>query len=166
MPTNLTDTFYAGQAFTGYGSQLLIGSGSSPETFEAVADIESITPGDMSTAVTDKTHLRSPEAHREKLATIRDSGAFVVVGNWRPSHESQSNAGGGTGSFQTGGIVKLWRTRAERNMKIKLADGSPGTEWPFRGVITKFQPGQIGVDGKVNFTMEITPLQDFSAALP
>jgi hypothetical protein len=120
----------------------------------------------MSTAVVEKTHLRSPEAHREKKLTLRDSGPFVLKGNWRPTHESQSNAGGGSGSFASGGLMAIWRQRLEKNYKIVLNDGSPGTEWPFRGGISKFQPGEITVDGKVMFTCEITPLQDFSADLP
>ena len=164
MP-NVTDTFYAGSSFIGYGTQLMVHQDDgSPGTYAAIADVESITPGDMSTAVVDKTHLRSPEAHREKLAALRDSGPFSLVGNWRPTHGSQSNAGGD--GFTAGGLIALWRTRAERLFKIVLSDGSPATEWPFRGVVTKFQPGEIGIDGKVTFTAEITPLQDFSADLP
>lgn len=164
--TNVTDTYYAGEAFVGYGSQLMVGDGASPEVFEAIADVEKITPGEMSTNVVEKTHLRSPAAHKEKLATIRDSGPFQIMGNWRPTHRSQSNAGGGSGAFGSGGLVALWIGRAEHNFKIVLADGSPATEWPFRGVVTKFQPGEIGVDSKVTFTAEITPVQDFSADLP
>ncbi len=160
-----TDQFYAGEAIHGYGAQLMVGDGASPEVFEAVAQILSITPGEMSTAVIDKTHLRSPEAHREKMAGLRDSGPFTLEGTWAPGEQSQSNAGGGTGAFATGGLMKLWRQREERNFKIVLADDDE-TEWPFRGVVTKFQPGQIGVDDKINFTAEITPLQDFSADLP
>src|SRR5262245_17703353 len=114
---DVTNTFYAGEAFTGYGAQLLVGQNDGdPETFSAVADVNVITPGDMTTEVTDKTHLRSPDAHREKLATIRDSGAFAVEGNWRPLHGSQSNAGGD--GHADGGLVYLWRRRAERNFKI------------------------------------------------
>jgi len=163
---DVTDTYYEGEAFHGYGSQLLVGDGGSPETFEAIADVLSITPGDMTTAVIQKTHLRSLEAHHEKLAGLRDSGPFTITGNWRPKHQSQSNAGGGSGAFASGGLIYLWRTRAERNFKIVLSDGSPATELPFRGVVTKFQPGEIGVDDKVSFTAEITPLGDFSADLP
>src|SRR5580765_2810780 len=163
--SDTTDTYYPGEAFTGYGAQLMVGQGgASPEDFAAIADIESITPGEMSTNVIEKTHLRSPEAHREKIAGLRDSGPFALAGNWRPTHGSQSNAGGD--GFTGGGLVALWRTRAERNFKIVLTDGSPGTEWPFRGVVTKFQPGEIVGDGKVGFTAEITPLGDFSADLP
>src|SRR5678809_1143848 len=152
----VTDTFYPGEAFTGYGAQLKVGQGgSSPEDFVAIADAESITPGEMSTNVVEKTHLRSPEAHREKLAGLRDSGAFAISGNWRPTHGSQSNVGGD--GFTSGGLVALWRNRSERNFQIVLADGSPGTVWPFRGVVTKFQPGEIVGEGKVGFTAEITP---------
>lgn len=164
---DVTDTYYAGDAFIGYGSQLMVGQDDgSPETFVAVADITTITPGDMSTAIVDKTHLRSPEAHREKLAALRDSGPFTLTGNWRPLHGSQSNAGGDGFDAASGGLMGLWRQRLERNFKIVLSDGSPATEWPFRGVVTRFQPGEIGVDDKVNFTAEITPLSDFSADLP
>jgi len=163
---DVSNTFYEGQAFVGYGTQWFVGDGASPETFEAVADIETIQFGEMSTSVVEKTHLRSPAAHREKLAAIRDSGAFVMTGNWRPAHQSQSKAGGGTSAFATGGLIALWINRTERNMKLVLSDGTPGTEMPFRGVITKFQPGQIGVNEKVPFTAEVTPLTDFSSNLP
>jgi len=162
---DVTDTYYPGEAFTGYGVQLLVGQGgASPQMFVAIADLESITPGDMSTDVIEITHLRSPEAHREKTAGLRDSGAFALTGNWRPTHGSHSNAGGD--GFTNGGLIALWRTRAEAMFKIVLTDGSPGTEWPFRGVVTKFQPGEISGDAKVTFSAEITPLGDFSADLP
>ena len=155
---DVTGEFYKGDAFHGYGTQLLVGQGDgSPQTFTAVADVTSITPGDMTTAVIEKTHLRSPDAHREKLAGLRDSGPFALEGNWRPEHGSQSNAGG-DGFATPGGLLYLWRTRQEREFVIVLSNGSPAIEWPFRGVVTKFQPGVIGVDDKVNFTAEITPL--------
>ncbi len=161
---DVTGDYYAGEAFIGYGSQLMVGQDDgSPETFAAIADIDSIQPGQMSTNVVQKTHLRSPEAHHEKLAALRDSGPFTITGNWRLKHGSHSNAGGD--GFDTG-LVGLWRTRAERNFKIVLSDGSPASEWPFRGVVTRYQPGTIGLEERVTFTAEITPLQDFSADLP
>lgn len=162
-----TGTFYpATGAIHGYGAQWVIGDGTSPETFQAVKAVVSITPGDMNTAVIDRTHLRSPDAHREKMAGIRDSGPFTMSLIWLPEDESQSNTGGGSGSFTAGGIVALWRNRTERNMKIILGDSSPAIEWPFRGVITKFQPGTIGIDDKIGATVEVTPLQAFDADLP
>ena len=170
---DVTGDYYAGEAIHGYGAELQVGQGDSPETFVSVADVVSITPGDMTTAVIDKTHLRSPEAHREKLAGIRDSGPFSMRLNWRPTHGSQSNetntaADGFTAGY---GLLALWRNRTEANFKIlvpTVVGGSPAEqlEWPFRGVVTKFQPGEIGVDSKIDATVEITPLQDFSADLP
>lgn len=169
MPTTLgdvTDTYYASEGFAGYGAQLEMGDGASPETFEAVALVSTITPGAMTTTTIDVTHLRSPAAHMEKIAGLRDSGPFTIEGIWSPAHRSQSNAGGGSGAFQTGGLVAKWIARTPHNFRIVLADGSPGTTWPFRGIVTRFQPGSITGNDKVNFTAEITPVRDFSASLP
>ena len=77
---DVTDSFYAGDAFIGYGAQFKVGQGDSPETFVAVADIMEITFGDMTTNVIPKTHLRSPGRHHEKIATIRDSGPITIKG--------------------------------------------------------------------------------------
>ncbi|MDH5244806.1 MAG: hypothetical protein OEW98_00020 [Betaproteobacteria bacterium] len=163
---NLTDTYYAAEAIHGYGVQWEIGDGTSPEVFEAVPYVRKITPGAMTTAVIDKTHLRSPSAHREKKAGLRDSGPFAMELIYYPKHESQSNAGGGTGSFAAGGLCYMWINRLEKNMKFVLPDGSPETEIPFTGVITKYQPGEMGADGIIPLMIEVTPVADFSASLP
>jgi len=165
MP-EVTDTYYASEGFAGYGAQLEVGNGASPEQFEAVAFIDKITPGNMSTTVLDRTHLRSPKAHMEKLAGLRDSAAFAIEGLWDPTDQSQSNAGGGSSSFQHGGLLSFWIDRKERNFRIVLPDGSPATVWPFRGIVTKFQPGEISGNTMVRFSAEITPVRDFSASLP
>jgi hypothetical protein len=241
MP-DVTNLYYPGEAFIGYRAQLLVGQGGSPELFAAVADVNQITPGDMTTNVVPKTHLRSPDAHHEKLAALRDSGPFGVEGNWRPRHGSQSNAGGD--GFTNGGLVRMWRERREANFKLLVPIGIPGAaiavttlvqaagvatcttsaphdlttgdvvevagaaevdyngskvvtvtsptaftypvpigtaspatgtmtvtatedlEWPFTGVVTKFQPGALALEEKTGFTAEITPLRAFDAALP
>jgi hypothetical protein len=171
---DLTDTYYPSEGIHGYGTQWLIGDGAKPiEGFEAVPYVKRVTPGDMTTEVMDKTHLRSPAAHREKKAGLRDSGAFAIELIWTPKHESQSNAGGGTGVFAAGGLFAMWRKRQELNMKLVIEDGDEAaqppveaTELPFRGVITKCQVGEIGEDGIIPLNVEVTPLQDFSANLP
>ena len=182
--SDVTGAYYAGDAFHGFGTELLVGDGASPEEFAAIADVTSITPGDMSTAVHDKSHLRSRNAHREKLAGMRDSGPFVITGNWRPRHESQSNGttqavegyvgsggaelgalGAAASSFAQGGLLAFSIDRQPRNFIIRLPLATP-LDWPFRGIVTKFQPGQIGLDDKTGFTAEITPESDFSGDLP
>lgn len=161
MPFNQTTDSYPSEAFIGYGASLWVGDASSPISYSRVAEVTKITPGAMTTAAADRTHLQSPEAHREKMPGIRDTAPFGIEGNWRPDDPSQSNDPGG--SPQSGGLVYLARTRAVRDWKIVLADD---TEWPFRGFISSFQPGEIGVENTAKFNAEITPSKDVSAALP
>lgn len=165
---DVTDTFYPAEgSFHGYGTQLLVGDDTSPENFEAVAEVREITFGDMTTAVFDRTHLRSPGAHHEKLAGLRDSGPFSLKLNYRPKHESQNNAGGGSGSFASGGLLYMWINRLTKNFKIVCSDDSPATEVPFTGVITKYQPGTLGPEGGIDLSVEITPLNgEWHSQLP
>lgn len=161
---DVTGTTYAGEAFIGYLSELRVGQNDgSPETFTAVADITIITPGDMTTGVIEKTHLRSPDRHREHLATLRDSGPFQFVGNYRPGHGSHTVAGG-DGFAADRSLPSLWRDVTEANFEIELpaAAFSPAIVLEFRGVVTKYQIGAIGLDQKVDFTAEITPLSAYT----
>ncbi len=160
---NVTGTYYAGDAFIGYGAELRVGQDDgSPETFVAVADVTVITPGDMTTGVVEKTHLRSPDRHKEKIATLRDSGAFSISGNYRPQHGSHTVAGG-DGFAADRSLVSLWRDVTEANFEIELPidAGSPAIVLAFRGVVTKYQIGALGVETKVDFTAEITPLSAY-----
>ena len=157
---NVTDTFYAGGAVVGYGSQFEVGQGDSPETFVAVPDIETITPGDLTTGIVDVTHLRSPARHREKKGTLRDSGPISFMGNYRPSHGAHKLAGG-DGFDATHNVLYLWRNVVENNFKIVAPDDADNLELDIAGVITKYQVGALGIDVKWPFTGEITPLRDY-----
>jgi hypothetical protein len=157
---DVTDTFYAGEAFIGYGAQFKVGQGDSPETFVAVPDIDSITPGDMTTAVIQKTHLRSPNRHHEKLATLRDSGSITLAGNYRPNHGAHKLTGG-DGFDADHSLLALWRSVAENNFEIEMPETAGSWVLPLRGTVTRYQIGALNNDGKVPFTCEITPLQDY-----
>lgn len=162
-----TETFYAVEgAIHGYGAQLMVGNGASPEVFEAVAGVSRITPGAMETADIVRTHLRSPDAHNEHRPGLRDSGAFTAELVWLPGEQSQSNIGGGSGAFASGGLIALWRARTVHNFKIVLNDGSPATEWPFRGYVSQFQPGEIGPDDIIKATVSFMPTEAYDADLP
>jgi hypothetical protein len=164
---NRTGTFYAASgAVQGLGAELQVGDGASPEVFEAIAGILSITPGEMTTSDIDRTHLRSPDSHREHMPGIRDSGAFTVTGILLPGEESQNNTGGGSGSFTSGGLIAMWRARTIHNFKVVLNDGSPSNEWPFTGYVSQFQPGEITPDDKINFTASFMPTQAYDADMP
>lgn len=166
-----TGTFYAAdEAINGYGGELLCGDGASPETFQSVAFVERIGFGEMSTEKIRTTHLRSPDAHHEYRPGLRDSGPFsIMLSAYVPSEESHSYAGGGSGSFTSalkGGLVGKWTERVARNWIIRLFDGSPATELPFNGFISKFQPSEIDGSTILKATVEIQPTRSFSAELP
>lgn len=163
---NQTGLFYANQAYHGYGTQLLIGNGASPQAYEAIPFIRRITPGEMITNMLPATHLRSPAAHMEKKAGLRDSGPMALDMQHVPKHESQSNAGGGSVAFVSGGLISFWTDRLEKDFLLVLSDGSPATEIPFTGVISRYQIGEIGEDAIVPLNVEATPIRDFSASLP
>jgi hypothetical protein len=163
---DVTGTFYAGDAFIGYGAEIKVGQNTgSPENFVSIPDVESITPGDMTTGVVQITHLRSPDRHHEKKGTIRDSGPFTLVCNYRPEHGAHQT-GGGDGFSSTHSLVSLWKNVTETNFIIDMpADaGSPELRFEFAGIVTKYQIGGLTIDQKTAVTIEITPLRAY--ALP
>lgn len=162
---NVTDTTYASEANIGYLAQWKIGQNDgSPETFVSVCQVARIKFGEMTAGILNKTHLRSPGRAHEKIATIRDLGPFQMTGQLNMRHGSHNNAGGD--GFTDGGLIAIHRSLEERDMMIVLSDGSPGTELPFRGVISSLNLGQITLDQPVKFTAQVQPLADYTAELP
>lgn len=163
-----TGTYYAAsEGIHGYGAELQCKSGGG--TWESVAGVTVITPGSMETADIVQTHLRSPDAHHEHRPGMRDSGAFELELIWLPEEQSQSNAGGGSGPFTSGGMVALWRARTTHDWRIVIpTPGSPsGIYWPFRGYVSRFQPTAIGVaDEVVKANVGIMPTEAYDADLP
>lgn len=166
---DVTGDFYAATgAIVGYGTEWLIGDNASPETFQAVAGVVTFDPGGSTTSVIDRTHLRSPGRHREVIAGIRSSSAFSGQLIWLPYDESQSYAGGGSGSFTAGGLAKIAETCEERNMIIRYNDGvSPASELAFRGFVSEFTPSKgVTIDDKLTATIQVQPTQSFLSGLP
>lgn len=160
-------TFYAisPDVKTGYGAELLVGVGDgSPETFNALRGVVSIGFGSLDTAVIDVTHLRSVNAAHEKTAGMRDFGAFPVKLRWLPGDDSQRNQAGNLSTLAPG-LLYLNIQRSHWNFVVRLYDGSPASEYPFSGIVTKFQPGEINTDGSIDLDVEITPDQDYSGGL-
>jgi hypothetical protein len=155
-------TEYASSATDGAGSTLEVGDGASPENFTAIAEITTITPGPMTTAVIDITHLLSPNAHKEKLPGLRDTTGFGLEGNWLPENSTQNNS-----AVAPEGLVYLARTRGVRNFQIVLGNsGSPAIVWPFRGFVESFQPGPLTIGQKKSFKASIMPSKDIASSLP
>jgi len=173
--SDVTDTFYAGEAFIGYKAQLKVGQGdASPETFVSVADVMMIEPGNTPATVINKTHLRSPGRTHEKMSTIRDLGPFKLAGNYRPGHGSHALAGGDGFSAPSSpdaedgkSLPALHRSQAENNFKIEVTDAQLVVHTiAFRGVVSDYKVGQIVLDQRVEFTADIQPLSDWTDGLP
>lgn len=162
---DVTDTFYNGGAFVGYGAQFKVGQGDTPETFVAIPDVEKITLGDMKTDVVETTHLRSAGRHRERKATMRDSGPITLMCNYRPDHGAHKQSGG-DGFDATHSVVSLWRNVTDNNFELEFPTDADSLVLTIRGTVTKYQIGELGIDGKVPVTIEITPLHDYSDGLP
>lgn len=171
---DVTDEYYAGEAFIGYSGQIKVGQGDSPETFVSVADVSKITPGNTPATIINKTHLRSPGRTHEKLSTIRELGPFGLEGNYRPTHGSHKLAGGDGFSNETTpgagdgtSLAALHRSQNEANFLIEMTDAAGNLiELPFRGVVSDYKIGEITLDQKVMFTASIQPLSDWTGGLP
>jgi Lambda phage tail tube protein, TTP len=162
---DVTGDYYANESGIGYGTELGVGQGdavppTTPETFVSVPVMMKITPGDLTTGVVDATHLRSPNRHREKKGTIRDSGAIVCEGFYVPGHGAH-NMAGGDGFDETHNLLVLWQTVAENTFRITMPDDFDNLTLDLRGIITKYQVGEMSTENIVPFTLEITPVQDY-----
>lgn len=173
FPDDVTNTEYAiaTSVLPGMGTQWLIGDGASPEAFEAVAGVVSFNAGSSEAAEIPVTHLRSPGRTEETIAGMITLSPFTGLMRWLPTHQSQSYAGGGSGSFASGGLAKLKETGEIRTHKLRFstagAPGSPYLEMTFRGFVKDFSPAQnIEVDGVVGATVSIKPTQEFMSTLP
>ena len=160
-----SDTFYAAEGGSiGYGAQVKLGNGASPETFESIFGVRSIALGDTAIEDVDLTHLRSLNSHREHAPGMMDTSAFTITGIYKPDEDSLSTAGGGTGPFASGGLPYLRNQRGIHNWTISLPFGSPAEEIEFRGYISGFSLSEIGQDNVIEYTLMIQPTQAF--ALP
>lgn len=166
---DVTGEFYpvANDSIDGYGAELQVGDGATPEVFTSFAAVSKITPGAMNTSDVKVTHLRSPDAHEEHKAGIRDSAAFSFEMVWLPKSASQSNAGGGVpgGPFAGGGLISFWRDRKNRNYQIVFADAD-STKWPFSGYCSQFQPLEINGGDVVRAQAGVQPTKAYDADLP
>lgn len=161
---DVTDTFYPAETFIGYGAQFLVGQGDSPETFVAIPQVKRIDKiVSLTTDVKEVTHLRSPDATREKIPTLSDAAAITVEGTYRPSHGAHLLAGG-DGFDADHNLQALRASRALNNFRILLPEeagleGSPAEAigLPLEGYVTKYEIGELSTENEVPFTLEVTP---------
>lgn len=162
---DVTNTYYENDTDIGYGAQLMVGQGDSPETFVAVKGVISIKLGKLTAEKIKRSHLRSPNRAHEYTTGLADYDAIQVRVNWDPNHGSQS-ATGATDGFTGVGLLGLNISQATRNFKAVLLINSSPFEWPFSGKVIGFDPPEITNEGLLEAMFEIQPVSDYRGDLP
>ena len=112
----------ATQAKSGFGTLFQRGDGATPtEAFTTVAEVTSISGPRETLEFVDATHMESPNAYREKIPTLLNSGQVTIGQQWLAGDTSQNN-------------LRLdMRNRVKRNFRI-LPPGS-GKKITFSGLV-------------------------------
>jgi hypothetical protein len=124
------------QAFSGYGLFLNQGTIGSPPVFTAITEVQTVTLSGSKVDLVDVTHAQSPQARREYLATLIDSGSCDFTANFIPTDVTQINLQatmnnrvavpwtitlpGALGHFAFTGIVNSIDTSLDFSKEVKL----------------------------------------------
>lgn len=134
----------ATNARSGFGTLFQRGDGASPtELFTTVAEVTSISGPRENLEFVDATHMESPNAYREKIATLLNSGQVTIGQQWLAGDTSQNN-------------LRLdMRNRVKRNFRI-LPPGS-GKKITFSGLVVDIGR-EFPLDNKMtaDVTIEVT----------
>ncbi len=114
------------------------------EIFTTVAEVTGIGGPGGSLELIDATHMESPSAFREYIASLRDSGELSVDLNFLPNNVGQRG-------FRTDMV-----NGTRRNWQLVWTD-SPATTWAFAGFVTGFEPS-AAIDDKLaaSATIKVT----------
>lgn len=165
MP-DVTGTYYQNDTDIGYGTELLVSQGNSPETFLAVKGVVSIKLGKLTAEKIRRTHLRSPNRAHEYTTGLADYDAISVRCNWDPTHGSQAATGTSDGWASGQGLLALNISQETTNFIARLQIGGQNFDWPFSGKVMAFDPPEITNDGLLEATFEIQPVSDYRGQLP
>jgi len=132
-----------------YGTLLSIGDGGTPEAFQAIAEVNSLSGPGLSLDPIEITHHESPDAWKEFVGGLLDGGEITADLNFLPTETTQ--VGDAAGS-----LLYALTTRAVTNFTITWPDTS-STEWAFAALVTAFEPS-APVDDKLgaSVTLKLT----------
>lgn len=110
-----------------------------PSTYTALAEVISVSGGDVEREVIDVTHMASDDAHREKIGSLYNVTPYSVVMNYVEASATllETLIAGGLETF-----------------KIAYPGGSTRI---FSGIPTVLSYGDAAVDDKLTMTLTIEP---------
>lgn len=109
-----------------FGTLLKIGSGGTAETFTTIAEVGDIDGPSMSVDTIEMTSHSSPNARKEFVASLIDSGEISFPINFIPTHATHDDVTG---------IQKIMNDRDTWNFQMLFPDTSVVT---FAAIVTAF----------------------------
>ena len=122
-----------------FGTLLKIGDGASPEVFTSVGEILSISPGGLTSATIDTTHMETAGGYRTFISdTFKDPGETSCTIQYDPSDLDTLYGYVGT----------------SYNFQVVYPDSPASTE-AFAGVFMSFVPSEATLEGKLEGSITI-----------
>lgn len=120
------------------------GGSDGTEIFTTVSELKTIGGPQFSQGTTEVTHMESPNAYREYIATLLDAGEISSEMNF-------TNV-----AAQTNLIVDL-ENRVRRNFQLTFVTAAGTATWSFSGLVTNFEPNFAIEDAiSASVTIKIT----------
>lgn len=133
------------QAWPGKGTLLQHGVAGTPVTYTTIAQRVEIDGPESEMGTRDTTDLDSPA--KEYGSTIYDTGELSLTINWDPGDTTHTLLT----TLQQAGTLELWQLVFTDTVTEGVAAGST---FAFSGILTKFKPGGMTVEGTL--TAEVT----------
>lgn len=111
------------------------------EVFTTIAEVTGIRLNGRTLELIDATHMESPNAHREFLPSLLDSGEVQMDLNFLPANAQQA------------GLETDRAARTRRNFQLVWTD-TGGTTYQFAGYVTGFDVSAV-IDDKLSGTATI-----------
>jgi hypothetical protein len=134
------------EAVSGYGTLLMRERPGSPGTFDVVEEIYNLSGPGESLDTIEATHMTSPGARREYIASLLDSGEMSFEANFLPQAAVQ------------GGCRDDMNSRTLRTWRLQFSDDDV-TTYEFDAFVTQWEPS-ANVDDKLTVagTLKISSL--------
>lgn len=116
-------------AVSGFGTLLKVSDGGGTPVFTTIAEVKTVDSPELTTETADVTHMTSPSAIKEFIATLSDNGEISFTANAILSHATQGN---------TAGLYYLQRTRTMREFQLVFPFAVPIT-WTQLCLVTKLK---------------------------
>lgn len=131
----------ASQAMLGYGSRFMIATDASPDVYQEMSEITTITPPSNTLDQIDVTHMQSPNRRREFISGLNDGGEASFEMNFIPGSTSDDRL------FELLNLP-VGATR-RRSLRIEFPNS---VSWTFDGELTGYEPS-VPFDDKMTATV-------------